>query len=374
MQQLHYVKKNKLEWRDLPDPVLSFPKEAIVRPIVAGRCDGDMLFLANNITKPIKLCISMGYFDPLITKVLGNNPFQGPFAVGHECVAEVVSVGEEVKTIKPGEKVIVPWAISCGDCSPCHSGLTSNCSTQSERILSAYGFGSTAGPWGGMISDLLKVPFADAMLVQVPDGIDPVHLASASDNIADGWRTVAPHLKKHPHSKVLVVGGGAPSIGLYAAGIAVAMGASEVDYIDSNKARLEVASRLGANPIQISKARPVWYNKNAPIVNGKYSIAVDASSLASGLNFAIRSLSPGGICTSVGYYFQKKTGLPLLQMYMNGTTFFTGLSHPRADLPDLLELIKTRKFRPEMVTTLVADWKDAPRAYLERGTKLVLKR
>jgi alcohol dehydrogenase len=87
-----------------------------------------------------------------------------------------------------------------------------------------YGFGATGGDWGGMLGDLVRVPFADAMLMRVPDGVAPESIASASDNLPDAWRTVAPHLAANPGAEVLVLGGGARSIGL-AAGLAVALGA-----------------------------------------------------------------------------------------------------------------------------------------------------
>ncbi len=64
----------------------------------------------------------------------------------------------------------------------------------------------------------------------------------------------------------------------------------------------------------------------------------------------------------------------LMQMYANDTTFHTGISHPRADLPEVLDLIATRKFQPEKATTLLADWEDASEAYLERTTKVVVHR
>ena len=82
-------------------------------------------------------------------------------------------------------------------------------------MFSAYGFGSAMGSWGGAVSDQLLVPFADAMLLPVPSGLDPVSIASASDNIPDGYRTVAPHLRRWPGAPVLVVGGAARSVGLY---------------------------------------------------------------------------------------------------------------------------------------------------------------
>jgi alcohol dehydrogenase len=375
MKQLTYIKKNVLEWREAKDPVLQLPSDVIARPFAAARCDGDKVFLFNNITKPIQVGMALHYLDPVTADVFGKNPFKAPFAIGHECIAEVVSCGDEVKNFKPGDKVIVPWAISCGACFLCKSGLTSKCSEAGDTYMSAYGFGEGTGRWGGMVSDRIRVPFADSMLVPVPDGVDPLSLASASDNIPDGWRTVAPFLKERPDAPVLIAGGAAESIGLYAAAIAVALGSPKVDYVDYLAARLEIAEALGANPIQIpKKQRASWYKKNAPRRNGGYPITVDASANREGLAFAIRSLAPGGICTSVGYYFQKGTPIPLMQMYANSSTLHTGISNPRADLPDVLELIKSKKFRPEKITTILAHWDDAAEAYLERTTKVVVHR
>lgn len=375
MKQLTYVKKNTLEWWDVKDPQLQLPSDAIVRPFAAARCDGDKVYLFNDITGLIKTGVALHYLDPVTTDVLGRNPYKGPIAVGHECIAEVISCGEEVSQFKPGDKVIVPWSISCGSCFLCQSGLTSKCSQAGETYLSAYGFGQAMGPWGGMISDRIRVPHANHMLVRVPDGIDPVSLASASDNIPDGWRTVAPFLAQRPGSPVLVVGGGAESIGLYAAAIAVALDSSQVDYVDYVVERLEIAQSLGANPVEIPKQkRSSWYRKNAPRRNGNYPITVDASAHRDGLAFAIRSLAPGGVCTSVGYYFQKRTPVPLMQMYANSATLHTGISNPRADLPQVLDLIKSNKFQPDKITTLLAPWDEAAEAYLERTTKVVLHR
>jgi threonine dehydrogenase-like Zn-dependent dehydrogenase len=375
MKQLTYIKKNTLEWWDVKEPVLQFASDAIVRPFAAARCDGDKVFLFNDITSLMQIGVALHYLDPITIDVLGKKPFKGPIPVGHECIAEIVSCGDEVKKFKVGDKVIVPWAISCGSCFLCKSGLTSKCSKAGDTYLSGYGFGEAMGPWGGMISDRFRVPFADNMLVSVPDGVDPISLASASDNIPDGWRTVAPFLKEKPEAPVLIVGGAAASIGLYAAATAVALGSPKVDYVDYGVARLEIAASLGANPIQIpARRRVTWYRKNAPRRNGDYPITVDASANREGLNFAIRSLAPGGICTSVGYYFQKGTSIPLMQMYANSSTLHTGISHPRADLPEVVELIKSKKFQPEKITTVLAKWDDAAEAFLERTTKVVVHR
>jgi alcohol dehydrogenase len=183
-------------------------------------------------------------------------------------VAEVVECGGNVKSVKRGDRVIVPWAISCGHCFNCDHNLTSKCTNSGDTLFAGYGFGSAMGPWGGAISDKLRVPYADAMLVAVPADLDPVAIASASDNMPDGWRTVAPHLQRYPGAPVLVIGGAARSIGLYAAGIAVALGSSRVDYLDSSRARLDIAHSLGATPVQIPR-KAGWFRKHAPLRAGR---------------------------------------------------------------------------------------------------------
>src|SRR4029077_16274597 len=143
------------------------------------------------------------------------------------------------------------------------------------------------------------------------------------------------------------------SIGLYAAGIAVALGASRVDYLDSDPERLRLAEAIGATPREIPGTAG-WLKKHAPRRGGPYLICVDASASVEGLGYALRSLAPGGVCTGVGYYFARKGGLPLMQMYINDSTLHVGVSLPRAVLPSLLALLPTGKFKPQTITTLSA--------------------
>jgi hypothetical protein len=159
------------------------------------------------------------------------------------------------------------------------------------------------------------------------------------------------------------VRGGAKSIGLYAAGIAKALGASRVDYRDASKTRLAIAEKLGANAIEKSRAQL-----------RDYPITVDASSSSKGLAYAIAALAPGGTCTGVGFYVRRGTPVPLWKMYMTSATLRVGVSHPRAVLDEVLALVAEKKFDPSIVTTLVADWDDAPRALFERTTKVILQR
>jgi alcohol dehydrogenase len=367
-----FVKSGALRWHDAVEPTLEYETDVLVRPFIAARCDGDSVYLRHNWRNVMAVGARLHLLDGAF-RCAGHDPFVGPFAYGHECVAEVLRCGSEVRHFSVGDLVIVPWAISCGKCSTCDGGLTAKCEVaRSRNQVAAFGFGRAFGVHGGMVCDVLRVPWADAMLVALPKGVDPLAVASASDNLTDGYRTVAPYLLQRQGAPVLVVGGGAKSIGLYAAGIARALG-GRVDYIDSCPTRLEMASRLGANPIELSK-RAVWFRDGKPPLPGGYPITVDASSTTAGLTYALNALAPGGVCTGVGFYVRRGTPLPLWSMYLKCATLHVGVANARPHLPAVLELVRERAFDPTIVTSLVASWDDAPSALLERSTKVLLQR
>ena len=236
MRELNFIRSGRLEWRERADPVLEDGTDALVRPFVASRCDGDVLPIHRPVSRAMQAGLRLGLIDPVVASILGPVPFQGPFGIGHECVAQVTAVGADVTDTKVGDIVVVPWAVSCGTCHECELGLTAKCATTTAAspgaTLAAFGFGSSSGAWGGMVADSLRIPYADHMLVRIPEGVDPLRVAAASDNLADAWRAVVPGLRERPGGSVLVIGGGAQSIGLYAAGLAVRHGAAVVDYFD----------------------------------------------------------------------------------------------------------------------------------------------
>ncbi len=75
MKQLTYLKKNTLQWWDVPEPELQLPTDVIVRPLAAARCDADKIFLFNNITRPMQVGLALHYLDPVTVDLLGKNPF-----------------------------------------------------------------------------------------------------------------------------------------------------------------------------------------------------------------------------------------------------------------------------------------------------------
>lgn len=219
------------------------------------------------------------------------------------------------------------------------------------------------------MADEIRVPFADHMLVAVPADVPPLRVAAASVNLADAWRSVVTPLRDRPGGSVLTIGGGAKSIGLYAAGLAVAQGATVVHYVDDDPVRRRIAEAFGAHTFP-APAR----SRRRRTTRLRDDVVVEASSRAAGLRRAIRSLAKGGVCTAVGYYLATGTRVPLMHMYATDATLRVGVSHARAALPDLCAVVARTHFPAEQVTSLTAHWDDAPTAYATRTTKLVLQR
>ncbi|HEV2980065.1 MAG TPA: alcohol dehydrogenase catalytic domain-containing protein [Solirubrobacteraceae bacterium] len=349
-QQLTFIKRGEVQWREAPLPALQNAGEVLVRPIAVATCDLDAAI------------------------VRGQAPFVGPFAMGHEFVAEVTDVGDAVAGVRPGERYAVPFQICCGSCANCRAGLTDSC--LSAAPLAMYGLGPVGGDWGGAFSDLVRVPFPDFMLVPIPEGVNPLTVASVSDNIPDAWRAVAPPLAGRPGADVLIVGGeGAVSISLYACQIARVLGAARVDYVDHDAAHLQLAAALGANPIEADGPEQDGpYSARFPRRLGPYPITVDASAHPDGLALAVRSTAPGGTCTAVGIFYEQYTRMPLLEMYSTGVTFHHGRVPARAAMPAILQLIADGGLDPTPVTTRTATWSDAAEALAEAPVKLVVTR
>jgi alcohol dehydrogenase len=339
----------RFAWSEVPTPPPPGPEGAIVHPISIATCDLDRLL------------------------ALGGTPFLLPLHFGHECVAEVLSVGERVTTVKPGDRVVVPFQISCGHCGACRAGLTANCETVPP--VSMYGFGVGGGHWGGAVSDQLAVPYADGMLVALPDGVDPAAAASVADNVSDAYRHLGPHveeaLARNPDAEVLMVAAlsrrspFSSSVPLYAGLIANALGVRRVHLVDGRDHVREHAEQLG-----ITAHRPRELGRL-----GLFPLVIDASATPAGLRAALTRVEPDGICSSVGG-LHRVAKIPTGLMYGRNVRYHVARSHARTMIPKVLELIVQGKIEPERVTTDLAPIDDAPAAIcrhvLGDATKTVL--
>jgi threonine dehydrogenase-like Zn-dependent dehydrogenase len=337
MRSLTFERPGVLRWEEYEEPRLAGGRDALVRPVAAATCDVDTAVLRGLVTVP------------------------GPFPIGHEAVAEVVEVAPGVTTVAPGDLVVVPFQISCGECGECRAGRSGTCTAQTHPA--SYGMLPLGGDWGGLFADLARVPYADAMLLKAPDGVDPLTLTSAGDNLPNGYRAVGPALARRPGAEVLVVGGGNPSIGLYAVGFALALGSTRVVYIDHDERRRVVAEVLGAEVLDVIPSHRL----------GRFPATVDASCRPEGLAFALRSTVDGGLCTSTGIYYVDPP-LAMLGASAAGVTLVTGRPHARALMPRVLEVVAAGAFDPIPVAEAIVDWEDAPEILADPPDKTLLVR
>lgn len=329
MRQLTYEDVGRYVWRDVPDPQLTAPGQALVRPLVVACCDLD------------------------VAVAHGGAPLPPGYAVGHEGLAEVVAVGDEVTGVRVGDRAVVPFQINCGTCRECRRGVTGSCG--SLPLMACYGMAPIAGlDGGGFMSDLVLVPYADAMLIPVPGGVDPVAIASLSDNIPDGWRGVGPYAGElaglDPADRRVLVAGRL-SIGLYAAALAVALGA-HVDYVDTDPRRLAAAEKMGA----------AVHDQEKPGKSlGRYPVTVNTAAEPTVLAATLRATWPDGVCTDTGIYYQP-VEMPLLPMYTRGVRFVTGRVNARVAIPQVLDLLAGGCDLSPAVDRVVP-WDDAPAAW-----------
>lgn len=327
-----------LRWVDTVAPTLRGPKGAIVEPLAVATCD----------------------FDHLL--VSGAQRAVFPLAIGHEFVGRVVELGSEVRDTRVGDVVVVPFQISCGECAACARGETAACAK--VEWLSCYGLGKMAGDWGGAAADLVAVPYADAMLVRVPDGLSPTDVAALGCNVVDAYRAVGPELAQRPGSEVLVVAGAFANISVYAVVLAKWLGATRVDFLARDLALAERAQRCGARVLESVEA----------VESMAYPITVDASMDTELLATAIRATARAGVCTATTMYTASTASLPLLAMFQRCITFRTGQPHARAHLAPILDALARGTLDLSPVTDAVVDWEQAPEAFARGRGKIVCSR
>lgn len=343
IQQLTYVKPGTLEWWEVPAPVLRTGKDAIVKPLAVARCDLDTAIL------------------------LGSFAIAGPFGFGHEMTAEIVTVGDEVTQFAPGDRVVVPFQINCGECDNCRRGWTNAC--RNEVPWAAYGLGTRLDDdYGGALSDLVRVPYADAMLLALPDTVTPEAGAGLSDNVADGYRTVDQGLREFPGEPVLIAGGLAQSVGLYAVHAAIALGSKRVVYVDFDRTRLDMARAAGAEALEISSYEEALRHES------DFLITVDASALPAGLRYAMRSTAPCGFVTGVIGGLEPTVELELPAVYRRGITYSLGRVHARSVMEHTLCHACNGELDPMAIVDRVVPFEDSIDAMLDPAPKIVFSR
>ncbi|WNI16792.1 glutathione-independent formaldehyde dehydrogenase [Actinacidiphila sp. ITFR-21] len=218
---------------DVPEPRTEQANDAVVRITTTNICGSDLHMYE------------------------GRTSVERGKILGHENMGIVEEVGPGVTRIKVGDRVSVPFNIACGSCRNCLDGWTAFCmrTNPAEGVDgAAYGYAGM-GPYDGGQAELLRVPYADFNLLELPPGDgDEQDFAMLSDIFPTGWHgTVL--AGQRAGDRVAVFGAG--PVGLMAAHSALIRGASQVFVVDKEPGRLALAETIGATPVDFSQADPV---------------------------------------------------------------------------------------------------------------------
>ena len=337
MKRLTFIAPDKLEWEDATRPILQGPGEAIVRPMFMGRCDLDVLYLT------------------------GRMPLASGEPIGHEIIGRIVELGDKAAIkFKIGQTVIVPAQINCGTCSMCLAGQTGRC--EAVPFGASYGMGRD-GNYGGAVSDFIRVPFAEAMLVPLPEDIDYSNLTGLVDMASDAWRAIGPPLTIRKGASVLVMGGGTPVIGIYAAALAECLGASRVVYVDPSDRNRDAAARYAVDIAADLDAVP----------NPEFDIVVDAANDTNRFLQAAKACGPAAWLTSVAPPFTCPD-IPMMSMYHRGITYNCSRPNCRHGLEPVLKAWMDQGFRPERIEPKIFKYEDAIEAWLDPALYVALER
>jgi threonine dehydrogenase-like Zn-dependent dehydrogenase len=305
---------------------------------------------------------------------------------GHEFVGVVEEVGPDVRTLKAGDRVIVPFNIFCGECYFCLKHFFANCHNVNPNATAAggvYGYSHTTGGYDGGQAEYVRVPFADAGPYKIPDGVDDDNAALCTDAYPTGYQAAEMADIKRGDSVVVF---GAGPVGLFAARCAWFFGAGRVLIVDQFDYRLEFARRFAkcetlnfrdiADPVWYLKKESDWLGWDAAIDAVGCEAAGSALMRATGihpfklqggstvaLNWAIDSVRKGGVVSVIGVYGGLIDKFPIGSFMNRSLTMRTGQCHVQRYMRPLLERIEKGEIDPSFVITHRMTLDEAPLAY-----------
>jgi 2-desacetyl-2-hydroxyethyl bacteriochlorophyllide A dehydrogenase len=274
-----------VEVADRPDPAIEEPGDAVLRITRAGICGSDLHFFH------------------------GKAPMDPGTIMGHEAVGIVERVGTDVRTVRPGERVVTSFHIACGTCWFCRSGHSGLC--EDHRILGGGPFG---GDLPGTQAQAVRVPIADVNLLSVPDAVDDERALFVGDVLTTGVYA-ASLAEAGPEDAVAILGAG--PVGFCVAQALRATGARRVFALDRDPARLTLIATTGATPIDISTTNPEMELARATEGRGA-DVVVDAVGTPAAWSSALDVVRRGGRLIVVGMYTSETVELQLGVAWIRG--------------------------------------------------------
>lgn len=352
-----------------PYPKIEHPNDAIVRVTRSCICGSDLHI-----------------YHGLVPDTRVGTTF------GHEFIGVVEEVGSSVQKLKPGDNVLVPFNISCGQCAFCKQELYGNChesNSEATAIGGIYGYSHTAGGYDGGQAEYVRVPYADVGPEIIPPDIDADNAVLLTDVFPTGYQ--AAEMGGIKTGDTVVVFGAGP-VGLMAARCAWFFGAARVIVIDRIEYRLEFARKFAyAEAYNFESMRdPVLFLKRAtdnfgadvcidavgceaagsPLqwITGK-TLMMQAGS-ATALHWAINSVKKGGIVSIIGVYGPTDNLIPIGNVVNKGITIRANQASVKRLLPKLINHIQQRHINPKDMITHRVPLEEVSDAYHIFSAKL----
>lgn len=359
---------------NVPEPHILNPHDAIIRVTSTAICGSD-------------LHLYDGYIPTMR---------QGDI-LGHEPMGEIVEVGSEVKNFKVGDRIVVPFTISCGHCSYCLDGKASLCDNSNPNAWMAeelygyapagvYGYSHMWGGYAGGQAEYLRVPFVDSGPIKVPDSLADDQVLFLSDILPTGYQA-ALNCDIEPGDTVAVWGCG--PVGQFAMQCALLLGAERVIGIDRVPERLEMVRQHGDGRAEALNyvddsvleelkeltggrgpdacIEAVGMEAHGQGLGGWYDSTKQALRLETdrpnALREAIKACGKGGTVSIAGVFGGMIDKMPMGAAFAKGLTFKMGQTNVPSYTGKLLEHIERGEVDPRFVITHTLSLDDAPHAY-----------
>jgi threonine dehydrogenase-like Zn-dependent dehydrogenase len=389
MKAVCWYGKHDMRVMDVPEPKILNSRDAIIKITTTAICGSDL--------HPYN-----GYI-PMMEK--GD-------IMGHEFMGEVVELGADVKNLKIGDRVVIPFTISCGNCFYCKKDLWSLCDNSNPKPealetiagysgAALYGYSHMYGGFAGGQAEYVRVPFADVGPLKVPDHLTDEQVLFLSDIFPTGYMA-ADNCNIEEGDTVAVWGAG--PVGQFAVKSAFMLGAEKVVLIDHYEDRLALAKQHNENLTTINFDDTEVYDKLLDLTGGRGpDSCIDAVGLEAhgtspdaildyvkanlylatdrphALRQAIFCCRKGGTVSVPGVYGGFLDKFNFGAAFAKGLTFKMGQTHMHKYMPPLLAAIEEGKIDPTFVISHRLNLTDAPDAYSNFNTeknqwrKVVLK-
>jgi threonine dehydrogenase-like Zn-dependent dehydrogenase len=372
MKALVWHGKNDIRCDEVPDPAIEDGRDAVIKVTACAICGSDLHI-----------------FDGIIPQMKSGD------VLGHETMGEVVEVGGANKSLKVGDRVVVPFTIACGECFFCRRGFFSGCErTNPDKAKAAklwgsspaglFGYSHLLGGYAGGQAEYLRVPYADVGPVKVPAGLADEQVLFLSDIFPTGYMA-AEFCDPKPGDTIAVWGCG--PVGQFAIRSAFLLGAERVIAIDTVPERLALAQAAGAETLDFRQVDV--YDRIMELTHGRGAdacidaVGTEPETAASAdsvldrvkvatfmgtdrphvLRQAIHCCRNFGTVSIVGVYGGFVDKIPMGSAINRGLTFRMAQTPVQHYLPKLLRLIEDGKIDPSFVVTHRAPLAHGPDLY-----------